>query len=129
MDLFKNTMVSAMDKSLDGLWKRQEVISQNIANFETPGYKRKYVSFEDDLKSALESKVASKNETISKIDGTRVSTEEDETATMRLDGNGVDLEQENIDMVRTSYQYMYSQRVLSDHFSRLRCAISEGQRS
>ncbi|NCC86342.1 MAG: flagellar basal body rod protein FlgB [Clostridia bacterium] len=129
MDLFSNTLVSAMDKSLDGLWRRQEVISDNIANFETPGYKKKYVSFEDDLKSALESKATFKGETSSKIDSTRISVEEDESSTMRFDENGVDLEQENIDMVRTSYQYMYSQRVLSDHFSRLRCAISEGQRS
>ena len=129
MDLFRNTLVSAMDKSLDGLWRRQEVISENIANFETPGYKRKYVSFEDDLKSALESKATVKGETASKIDATRVSINEDESSTMRFDENGVDLEQENIDMVRTNYQYMYSQRVLSDHFSRLRCAISEGQRS
>ena len=129
MDLFRNNLVSAMDKSLDGLWRRQEVISENIANFETPGYKRKYVSFEDDLKSALESKATVKGETASKIDATRVSINEDESSTMRFDENGVDLEQENIDMVRTNYQYMYSQRVLSDHFSRLRCAISEGQRS
>lgn len=129
MDLFRNNLVSAMDKSLDGLWRRQEVISENIANFETPGYKRKYVSFEDDLKSALESKATVKGETASKIDATRVSINEDENSTMRFDENGVDLEQENIDMVRTNYQYMYSQRVLSDHFSRLRCAISEGQRS
>ncbi len=128
MDLFKSTLVSAMDRSLDGLWRRQEVISENIANFETPDYKRKYVSFEDDLKSAIESKVGGEDGKISAIDSSKISVKEAEGEVMRLDGNGVDLEKENIDMVRTSYQYMYSQRVLSDHFSRLRYAISEGRR-
>ncbi|MEG0978682.1 MAG: flagellar basal body rod protein FlgB [Oscillospiraceae bacterium] len=128
MDLFNSTLVSAMGKSLDGLWRRQEVISENIANFETPGYKRKYVTFEDNLKSALEAKNTQKSDKISRIDNSSVKLEVDETKSMRLDGNSVDIEQENIDMVRTSYQYMYSQRILSDHFSRLRCAISEGQR-
>lgn len=128
MDLFNSTLVSAMGKSLDGLWRRQEAISENIANFETPGYKRKYVTFEDSLKSALESKNISNEQMISKINGSKIGLSVDKDETMRLDGNSIDIEQENIDMVRTTYQYMYSQRVLSDHFSRLRCAISEGQR-
>ncbi len=34
-------------KALDASWKRNEVIAQNIANVDTPGYKRKSVSFED----------------------------------------------------------------------------------
>ncbi|MFY9197806.1 MAG: flagellar basal body rod protein FlgB [Acutalibacteraceae bacterium] len=128
MELFKSTLVSTMDKSLDGLWRRQEVISDNIANFETPGYKRKYVSFEDNLKSALESKIGGKNERVARLDDSKISVKEEKQENMRLDGNGVDLEKENIDMVRTTYQYMYSQRVLNDHFSRLRYAISEGRR-
>lgn len=128
MDLFNSTLVSSMGKSLDGLWRRQEVISENIANYETPGYKRKYVTFEDDLKSAMETKGLTKNQLTSKIDSTTIKQNVDEAESMRYDGNSVDIEQENIEMVRTSYQYMYSQRVLSDHFSRLRCAISEGQR-
>lgn len=128
MDLFKSTLVSTMDKSLDGLWRRQEVISDNIANFETPDYKRKYVSFEDNLKSALDSKIGGKNERVARLDGSKISVKEEKNENMRLDGNGVDLEKENIDMVRTTYQYMYSQRVLNDHFSRLRYAISEGRR-
>ncbi len=128
MELFKSTLVSTMDKSLDGLWRRQEVISDNIANFEKPGYKRKYVSFEDNLKSALESKIGGKNERVARLDDSKISVKEEKQENMRLDGNGVDLEKENIDMVRTTYQYMYSQRVLNDHFSRLRYAISEGRR-
>ena len=35
--------LSLMTKALDGLWKRQEVISNNLANVDTPGYKSQYV--------------------------------------------------------------------------------------
>ena len=38
--------LSLMTKALDGLWKRQEVISNNLANVDTPGYKSQYVTFE-----------------------------------------------------------------------------------
>lgn len=129
MDLFNNMLVSSMDKSLDGLWRRQEVISENIANFETPGYKRKFVSFEDELKSVFDSQELSKQERLSEIQDSQINVKRDESFTMRQDGNSVDVEQENVEMARTTFQYMYSQRVLNDHFSRLRMAISEGQRS
>lgn len=129
MDLFNNMLVSSMDRSLDGLWRRQEVISENIANFETPNYKRKYVAFEDELKQVMESKDLSKQERISQIENSDITVNKDETFTMRQDGNSVDVEQENIEMLRTSYQFMYAERTLNDHFSRLRFAISEGQRT
>lgn len=128
MDLFNNMLVSSMDRSLDGLWKRQEVISDNIANFETPGYKRKYVTFENELKNAMDSKNVTKDEKVSRINNSEISVNKDETRVMREDGNSVDIEQENIEMLRTSYQYMYAERVMKDHFSRLRTAISEGRK-
>ena len=37
-------------KSLDAVWLRQRVISNNIANSETPGYKSKTVEFESLLR-------------------------------------------------------------------------------
>jgi len=46
---------------------------------------------------------------------------------LRLDGNNVDIEKENIDLARTQINYYYSLRELSDHFSRLRYAITEGK--
>ena len=44
--IFGNT-IAMSQKSLDFLWKQQEVLALNIANVETPGYKKKMVSFEE----------------------------------------------------------------------------------
>ena len=44
--IFGNTM-SMANKSLDYLWKKMEVVQNNLANVDTPGYKKKDVSFEE----------------------------------------------------------------------------------
>ena len=123
MDLFTNTLSAAMAKSLDGLWTRQEAISDNIANFETPGYKRKVVSFEDELAFAISGN-DSEDERVHDINNTFAVTKEEVNELYRMDGNGVDLEEENVELAGTTYQYMYAQRVLNDHYSRLQTAIN-----
>lgn len=123
MDLFTNTLSASMAKSLDGLWARQEAISDNISNFETPGYKRKVVSFEDELAFAISGN-DSENERVADINNTFAVTKEEVNELYRMDGNGVDLEEENVEMARTTYQYMYAQRVLNDHYTRLQTAIN-----
>lgn len=128
MDILASQSINLLNKSLDGLWKRQEIISDNIANYETPGYKRKYVSFEDDLKAAVESGSAKNSEIKQKIMNTKIEVGQTNDESMRLDDNNVDIEQETIEMARTTLNYAYSQRMLDDYFSRLRCAISEGSK-
>ncbi len=128
MNIFDSQSLSLLNKSLDGLWKRQEVISDNIANYETPGYKRKYVSFEESLKTAVESGSTTKNQANQKIMDANIKVGQTNDETMRTDGNNVDIEEETIEMARTTLNYLYSQRMLNDYFSRLRCAISEGSK-
>ena len=116
-----------MNKDLDGLWARQQEISDNIANVETPGYKSKSVSFEDQLKALLSDSSANNSETIDNIKNTQPQITVSDDKTSRLDGNNVDTEKENIELARTQLNYMYSLRELSDYFSRLRYAITDGK--
>ena len=45
--------VRVLDKAADASWLRNEAISNNISNADTPGYKRQDVAFESVLKTAL----------------------------------------------------------------------------
>lgn len=116
-----------MNKDLDGLWTRQQAISDNIANVETPGYKSKYVSFEDQLKEQLSEDSGSRSDLIDQIKSTRPLTAVSDDESLRLDGNNVDVEQQNVEFARTQLNYMYSLRELSDYFSRLKYAITDGK--
>lgn len=126
MNFLDNVSSTVLNKSLDGLWARNKAIADNIANYETPGYKKKVVSFEQQLKEVLSQQNDSKTQVLNNIQNSDVKTTVIENETLRADGNNVDIEQENIELARTQLQYSLVTRQLSDHFSRMRYAISGG---
>lgn len=44
--IFGNT-ISMVNKSLDYLWRKMEVVQNNLANVDTPEYKKKTISFKE----------------------------------------------------------------------------------
>ena len=127
MDWLNSISTTLLTKDLDGLWLRQRAISGNLANWETPGYKSKNVSFEEELQKSLAQPVQKKSDFVELIDSTQPTVTVSEELSQRLDGNNVDLEQQNVEFARTQINYMYSLRELSDHFARLRYVITEGR--
>lgn len=122
MDWLSSISTELIGKDLDGLWARQQAISDNIANFETPGYKTKTVSFEDQLKAQIASG-GSESEVMRGIEDVQPAVAADEGETLRADGNSVDLDQQSLELARTTLNYYYSLQEISDAFSRLKTAI------
>ena len=60
--IFGNTM-SMANKSLDYLWKKMEVVQNNLANVDTPGYKKKDISFEEVFDKRLRAASQTKSNT------------------------------------------------------------------
>jgi len=107
-----------LEKALDAAWLRNEVISQNIANIDTPGYKRKTVVFEDYL-----------NDAIDKVDSIDIRvTQDNKNLSMRQDGNNVDIESEMASMAANSIKYNTLVQSLNAGFNRLKSVISEGRK-
>ncbi|QEY34349.1 flagellar basal body rod protein FlgB [Caproiciproducens galactitolivorans] len=123
MDWLNNVTSSLLSKDLDGLWVRQKEISNNLSNLETPGYKSRTVSFEDQLQSLMSNSDKTDMEQINEINKVQPRTTISDDLSMRLDGNNVDVEKENIELARTQINYWYSLRTLSDYFARLKTAI------
>ena len=75
-------------KALDATAIRGKVIANNIANINTPNYKRLYVSFEDALNESMSSSYNGQ------VDANEVPiiVSEDGSSSMRLDGNNVDID-------------------------------------
>lgn len=127
MDWLNSVSMNLLNKDLDGLWLRQQAISGNLSNFETPGYKSREVSFEDELKKNLAQSGQKKSELLNTVDTTQPTVTVSQALSERLDGNNVDAEQQNAELARTQLNYMYSLRELSDYFSRLRYVITDGK--
>jgi flagellar basal-body rod protein FlgB len=47
---------------------------------------------------------------------------------MRLDGNNVDLEKENLQLAKTQFQYLYTITEINSYFSKLQSVVSEGKK-
>lgn len=123
-----------LQRAMDGTWQRERAISSNIANYQTPGYKAIKVSFEDSLMQEVnkieKTKMTSADirQGINNVLRSDIKAEQDYSTAERLDGNNVNLDVENIEMARTQIQYQYLIRSMTDMFSRMRYAISEGKK-
>jgi flagellar basal-body rod protein FlgB len=114
-------------RTLDVSWAKQKLALDNIANADTPGYKAKYALFEDELKSKLkrfeERGNIQRGEIRDAILNTRMQIKESEEESIRADGNNVNMDVEQLEIVRNSYHYQYALRQISDQLSRLKTAI------
>ena len=127
-----NINLNLLNKSLDGLWLRQQTTMDNIANYSTPGYKSKFVDFESQLKGKIENIISNQN--LKKpilneqIENSSAIIRENDNQSVRLDGNNVDLEKENIELAKTQLQYMYTITEMNSYFAKLKSVISEGKK-
>lgn len=113
------------EKVLDFLWGRQTVTLNNIANVDTPGFKSRYVTFEDELNKRVENVSAGQragNQVGRAIDKTRAQVRVTMAESTRLDGNNVDMDQEQVDLVRTAYEYQHMVNSISNDLNRLKSA-------
>lgn len=109
-------------KALDATWKKNEAIAQNIANVGTPGYKRKTVTFEEELREAMERKGFKKSD----VDKIEIKvTEENKNLSMRLDGNNVDIDAEMAALAKNTIQYNALTQMAG--YSKLKMVIKEGK--
>lgn len=116
MGVFDNNNLKIAQKGLDAAVKRQSVISNNIANINTPGYKRKEVKFEDALLNAMNSGNDVSSVSIN-------ATEDNTTLAERIDGNNVNMDREMSDMAQNAIRYEAVIRQVSRHFEGLKNVI------
>jgi flagellar basal-body rod protein FlgB len=95
--LFDNTQL-ALDRAISGSAMRQEVLANNLANAETPGFQRSDVDFHSTLAQAMKTGDAAS------IENTTFSAQQD-SQTLRADGNGVDLDVEAANMAKNGLEY------------------------
>ena len=119
--------INVLQKTADAAWIRNDVISNNIANATTPGYKRQDVAFEDELANALgRSRYKSMDDKVAdlKINRLRPRTYTDSANfSYRVDGNNVDIETENVTLAANQLKYNGLIDCLDQEFKNLRMVI------
>jgi flagellar basal-body rod protein FlgB len=113
-----------MERALDLNWIRQQLISNNIANVDTPNYKRMDIDFKSSLFKALDEQSVTQAGT----DAVKPEFVVSDDLTHNNDGNSVDIEKEMAEQAVNSLQYALLTRLVSDQLGMLKTAISEGRR-
>ena len=125
MDLYGNGLLLG-EKTLDSLWMRQNLTMNNIANVDTPGFKSQYMTFENELaqkiRSALTVKKTSMKNVARGIENMSPSVHTTLNESTRLDENNVDMDQEQVELARTAYEYQFMISSVISDLSRLRSA-------
>ena len=113
--------VNVLGKAADASWTRNSVISNNIANVDTPGYKRKDIRFEEYLQGAV-SGGSSLDDNIADadLDSLTGTTYTDYASySYRLDGNNVDIDTENAELAKNQIKYYTMLDSISQEFKRI----------
>lgn len=151
MDLITSLTSQVMNKALDGLSRRHTAIASNLANVDTPNYKRRDVSFEGALSNAIQEhrkmgslshRQASNDEQLPmritesahfpigqagvSVDDINPSITETQNLEYRLDGNSVDVETEMVQLAKNTERYNAIARMESGYFKGLRAVITGG---
>ena len=116
--------VNALDCAADASWRRQTLILNNLANDDTPGYKRKDIEFESVLKKELmetHDRTLDRAVNVLDNDGHHVDGFEYidyENYSYRLDGNNVDPDTENVELASEQLRYQTFTTSISNEFER-----------
>jgi flagellar basal-body rod protein FlgB len=133
--LFEN--VNVVQQSLHGLTARQRAIGENVANADTPGYKRLEVTYERQLRASLKGKQEAKDDLVLKTnssrhfqlgplssnDATLMHRVDDET--YRTDQNNVDIEVEMTKLAETNIRYNTMATLARDKFEGIKGILRE----
>lgn len=118
--------INVLDKAADASWARNTVLTNNIANVDTPNYKRKDVQFESYLMSALAGG-ESLDERVGEVDLTTLnaSTYTDRSnLSYRMDGNNVDIDSEEAEYAKNQIRYYTLNDCLTQEFSRIKSVLN-----
>lgn len=126
--------VNVLEQSLMASSLRQKVISNNIANVNTPGFKKSEVTFESLLQGAMKGGKLAMVQTHpdhlpKRLTGVpKPSISLIGNTSLRTDGNNVDIDAEMAELAKNSIYYNAVAQQMSSYFSGVKSAINEGRR-
>ena len=119
--LFQSTNYQIANKLLDVAVLRQEAIASNMANVETPGYRR--IDVAPDFAAELRASIRAGDLPAAERLQAHLA-EDDKAPSMRPDGNTVAIDRELLQMNRNTVEHEFLSEVISRNIKQLRLAIT-----
>jgi len=117
-DMSSSTM-NVLEKAIDLSAQRQQIVTANIANIDTPGYQTKDIDFRSELERAVTNESPNFAPVARSVHG----------LLERPDGNNVSMDREGLLLAETQMQFGLGVQLLRHEFQNLLLAINEGSKS
>lgn len=122
--------INVLDRAADAAWLRNDAIANNIANVDTPGYKRQDISFESELERALgRRRYLSMDAKVARLTKTELKPRtytDHANFSYRMDGNNVDIDTENVMLASNQIRYNGIITGIQSEFTNLTTAMRSG---
>jgi flagellar basal-body rod protein FlgB len=123
--------INALDNTADVSWQRQTLILNNMANNDTPGYKRHDIEFASVLRQELLATHDKRLErAVNKLDDDGNQVEGIEyidykNYSYRLDGNNVDMDTENVELASEQIRYQALMTSSTNEIDRFKSVLTK----
>jgi flagellar basal-body rod protein FlgB len=117
MSWMETPLLQRMERFLDLASLRQSLISSNLANVDTPGYRTRDIDFEKEMQKAVAAVHTTPHPEVREISG----------LVERPDRNNVNVDRETLLLAQTQLQFQAGVALLKQEFKRLATAITEGK--
>lgn len=117
MSLMNTAQLHLLERYLDLIAQRQGLLSSNIANIDTPGYRTRDIDFRGELVRAMQPEDAGPTEPL---------VREVPGLIARPDGNNVSVDREGLLLSQVQLQFSVASQLVKDEFKNLNFAITSG---
>jgi len=94
--IISDQTLNVASRGLQGLWKKQQLTANNLANIDTPGYKAERFDFDGYMAEALQNPSTQADNSF---------TKKTDRTSSRIDGNNVDIDSEMVLMTKNAARY------------------------
>ena len=119
--------INVLDKAADASWTRESLLANNIANADTPGYKRQDIDFQSVLKNELSNyKYMNLDQKMEAVDLSKLNASvytDHGHYSYRLDRNNVDIDTEQVELASEQIKYQALTQSITAEFQRLQTVM------
>ena len=119
--------INVLSKAADASWTRESLLANNIANVDTPGYKRQDIDFQSVLKKEISNyKYMNLDQKMNALDLSKLKASvytDNENYSYRLDGNNVDIDTEQVELASEQIKYQALTQSITSEFQRLQSVM------